>query len=235
VPYKTELTELSQERLLTNPTRILDDKVDGLKYFVKNAPKISSFLSQDEINDQKKLEKALNELGINFIYDETMVRGLDYYTNFVFEVVSTNPGLSGQSTLIGGGRYGKLISEFGGPDASSIGLAMGIERLIMQCDFEEINIADEQNIDVVIAALSPTCEEKAIEILAILRKNNISAVCKFDQQKLIKVFNYASRINARYVAVLGEKELSNNTIVIKNQKTMAQEEISIQDIINYIH
>jgi histidyl-tRNA synthetase len=103
--------------------RIFDDKIDSKKTFVKNAPKLDTFLTPNEKSDFALLCNLLKSRNVKFIVDATLVRGLDYYTNFIFEIVSTSSKLTGQSTICGGGRYAKLISEFGDKDTSCVGFA----------------------------------------------------------------------------------------------------------------
>ncbi|MDR3330583.1 MAG: histidine--tRNA ligase [Mycoplasmataceae bacterium] len=233
--YKDQLSELSQSRIESNPLRILDDKEDGKKDFVKNAPKIDKYLSDKEKADFKLICDTLKTLNLNYKIDQTLVRGLDYYTNFIFEINSTDKRLEGQPTLIGGGRYANLVKELGGPECSCIGFALGIERLSLALEYEKIKLVEPSKIDVVVACFEEQISQQAAIIaLAMLRSSGISAVCKFDATKLVKSFNYAESLNARFVLILGMKELKEQKVVIKNQKTMKQETIPLDKIVEYI-
>jgi histidyl-tRNA synthetase len=228
------LSELSQLRIETNPLRILDDKEDGKKDFVKNAPKIDKFLTVDEKKNFETICHILKTMEIDFKIDSSLVRGLDYYTNFIFEINSTDERLAGQPTIIGGGRYANLVKELGGPECSCVGFALGIERLLLILDYENIKLPKPKSIDVVVANLSEKTQISSIFILALLRASGISAVCKFDSYKLSKSFNYAETLNARFVIILGDKELAENKVVIKNQKTLKQEVVAIDKIVDFI-
>jgi histidyl-tRNA synthetase len=233
--YKDQLSELSQSRIESNPLRILDDKVDGKKDFVKNAPKVDKFLTEKEKTDFTLICDTLKSLNLKYKIDQTLVRGLDYYTNFIFEINSTDKRLEGQPTLIGGGRYANLVKELGGQECSCIGFALGIERLLLVLEYENIKLTKPSQIDVVVACFDDKISQQAAIIaLAILRSSGISAVCKFDATKLVKSFNYAESLNARFVLILGVKELKEQKVVIKNQKTMKQETIALDKIVEYV-
>ena len=140
--YVDQLSEDSKNRLQTNPLRILDDKEDGKKDFVKNAPSITLFLSEEEKKNFKELTTVLTNLHVPYAINYGLVRGLDYYTDLVFEFVSDLDELKGQSTFCGGGRYNNLIAELGGINAQGVGFAFGLERLLIQYQVEH-QLSDE--------------------------------------------------------------------------------------------
>ncbi|TPE57434.1 histidine--tRNA ligase [[Mycoplasma] falconis] len=127
--YKDQLNEISKIRLEKNVLRILDDKEEIQKEFVKNAPKLLDFLSSEEKQDFQDLLNLLEKFNINYQINPYLVRGLDYYNDIVFEFVSNSEALGSQSTILAGGRYDGMIKEFGGPDIGSIGFAFGVDRL----------------------------------------------------------------------------------------------------------
>jgi histidyl-tRNA synthetase len=233
-PYKDQLSELSQSRIETNPLRILDDKEDGKKDFVKNAPKIDKYLTTTEKENFNQICNILKIGKVDFKIDPTLVRGLDYYTNFIFEINSTDERLAGQPTIIGGGRYANLVKELGGEDCECVGFALGIERLLLILEYENIKLPKPKTIDVVIANLNEKNGIAAVLLAAYLRSSGISTVCKYDTLKLTKSFNYAEALNARFIIILGEKELLENKVVIKNQKTLKQETVSYDKIVEFI-
>jgi histidyl-tRNA synthetase len=229
------LSETSQNRININPLRILDDKIDGKKDFVKNAPMIDAFLTEKEKKDFEMICSVLKKLNVNFKIDKTLVRGLDYYSNFVFEFNSTCKELEGQPTLVGGGRYANLIKELSGKqDYSSIGFAVGIERIIIAANIEKIEIAEKQNIEVLVTNLSESTRFVSTCILQALRNKCISSVCNFDIIKLTKAFSYAKSINAMFIVIIGKKELENNEVIVKNQKTFKQTNVKIDDLIDFL-
>ena len=232
--YKDQLTEDSINRIESNPLRILDDKIDGKKDFVKAAPKVDNFLTKQEIEYFDSIIKELKRQNIPLVIDPTMVRGLDYYTNFVFEINSNEKGLAGQPTLLGGGRYNNLVGRFASEDVGCIGFACGIERILVQLELERISLPEVDKVQVVIANLDESCNGTVIDIMNDLRKNNISVVCNFNTCKIRNHFNVADRLNCEQVIILGKKELENKKVLIKNQKTLKQEEVKISEIVNFL-
>ena len=232
--YEKDLTQDSINRINTNPLRILDDKIDGKKDFVKKAPKIDEYLTKEEIQYFENIVNELKRQKIPFVIDSTMVRGLDYYTNFVFEINSTEPKLSAQSTLLGGGRYNNLLAKLGAKDEGCIGFACGIERIIEQIELENITLESNSVAKVIIAPLDSKCNSMALDILIKLRKHNISAICNFNSNKIRNHFNLADKTKCEQVIIIGEKELKNNKVLIKNQKTLKQVEVDAKEIVNFL-
>jgi histidyl-tRNA synthetase len=224
-PYKQELSELSQERLNKNPLRILDDKIDGIKDFVKQSPKISDYLSNESKNQFTQLLDLLKENKINFTIDETLVRGLDYYTNMVFEI-EVNGVVVG-----GGGRYGKLVGEFGGDDVSCVGMAFGIERVIDVLEKQNIKFSINTPKSILFFPLKKEANPTIIKYMQYYRDNGVICMCNYGINKLAKAFNFAEKNNYEYVAIIGENELKDQTITIKNIKTTVQETINYQKFI----
>jgi histidyl-tRNA synthetase len=212
----------------------LDDKIDGKKSFVQNAPKIKDFLTKQEIDDFEKIVDLLKTNNIQVNIDPTLVRGLDYYTNLVFEINSTDERLIAQPTIIGGGRYAKLVSELGGEDCSCLGFALGIERLLLVCEYENITLIDENNIDVVIACLTNEAITKTFELMKLLRTNKIKTVCKFDLDKLSKILTYANNIKSKFIIIIGQQEINSNSFVVKNLDLNQQKTLSINEIVGFI-
>ena len=232
--HKDELTEDSVKRINTNPLRIIDDKVDSKKEVVKNAPKIDEFLTKEEIEYFNNVKRVLEENKIPYIYDSTIVRGLDYYTNIVFEINTSSPILKGQPTLVGGGRYAKLVSELGGEECSCLGFAVGIERVLVLLKGLGIELNQEPGIDCVVVCINESVYPFALELMQKLRANNISCVCNFNNTKIKNQFKLADFYNSRYALVIGEDEVKNKTIQVKNQKTLKQEAIEIEKLLEVI-
>jgi histidyl-tRNA synthetase len=207
----------------------LDDKIDGEKDFVKNAPKINQYLSEKEKQDYETLKKQLDIFNIKYEQDDTLVRGLDYYTGLVFEFFYKD-----SSALGGGGRYGKLLTEFGGQDLGCIGFAFGIERLIMVCEEAKINFNVDDNMHVVIVPLVEPAYSLALKIQEEIMAVNQSCVIKFEVNKIKNAFSYAESFKPKYIIIIGQEELKNNTITIKNQQNMKQIVVSNKDVIKNI-
>lgn len=237
VKYKSQLSEDSVRRLATNPLRILDDKVDGQKPFVKKAPKVIEFATKEEIAYFKKITDALDAQKVKYVVDETLVRGLDYYTNLVFEFISTQESLKGQPTIIGGGRYNNLIKELGGPNVDCVGLAIGLDRIAVALKDNKIlqNSKKEYvKVDCIIASLDKKIDITAQILAKLLRYSGISTLCNFGVSKLTKHFKYAEKVNAQFVIIIGEKEIRESCVLVKNQKTLKQEKVKIDDLVSFI-
>ena len=162
--YKDNLCSDCQRRLVTNPLRILDCKIDREKDFFKDAPKIRDYLSDQSKAYFKKTEEYLKELNINYEIDDNLVRGLDYYDELVFEIEVDN------STICGGGRYNRLVKELGGDDTCAFGFAIGMERFLSLID-----LPDEKQDLIYVLALSETERKEALKLVRYLRSNNKKA------------------------------------------------------------
>jgi histidyl-tRNA synthetase len=175
------------------------------------------------------VKKQLDKMEVKYKVCENLVRGLDYYTDLVFE--AKVDGVNG--SIGGGGRYSKLVKEIGGPDVSCIGFGLGVERVLNVLEQKNIILDNNFSLDVIVAILIKEFESKALEILTALRYDGFSAVCEFKTLKLSSVFNIAEENKAKFVIILGEKELKENLITIKNQTTLKQEKISDKDLLSY--
>lgn len=233
--FKNHLTDDSIKRLEKNPLRILDDKVDGEKQFVKDAPGIDKYLTNNEKKEIDEIIRLLKTLDIEFEFDKTLVRGLDYYSGLVFEFVSTSNILIGQSTLIGGGKYSKLVSEIGGPELDCIGFGLGIDRIIMAYKNENKEPIFS-TIDLYIASVGE--EQKVKDVCFILnnlaRLNGLVSSCNNDISKLDKHFKYAEKMSPKYIAILGSKELEKNVVILKDQTNKKEEVVNLLEFINKI-
>lgn len=230
--YKDKLTDDSIARLDKNPLRILDDKIDGKKDFVKKAPKISDFYSKETKEYFDILVSFLEKMDINFEVDETLVRGLDYYSDTSFEFVSISGEAGSQDTLIGGGRYSNLVSQFGGPDLSGIGFGIGIERLVNELDFKKIINARVVVPDVFVLNISEEAQDATLGIVHMLRKAGFITEWNQKPLKLQKAFTASNKTNALIKVIAGIKELTENKVNVKiNGK---QETVLLEELIDYI-
>lgn len=233
--YVNQLSEDSKNRLQTNPLRILDDKEDGKKAFVKNAPSITMFLTDQEKENFKQLTAVLTNLHVPYSINYGLVRGLDYYTDLVFEFVSDLEELKGQSTFCGGGRYNNLIAELGGIDAQGVGFAFGLERLLIQYQVEHQltseGFSNQSTICVINLGIDPFAIEAFVHTL---RAKNISVVYEPSINKLNQGFKYSELMHAKFVFILGQKEWLNKQITIKNQQDFKQETIDLSDLESFL-
>ena len=224
-PYLSELCPDCQSRFEKNPLRLLDCKVEECKEIYAK-PEIQSVIQSDFICDEcsehfVELKKYLDALNINYSINKLLVRGLDYYNRTVFEIKSNN--LGSQNAVCGGGRYDSLVKNLGGEDTPAIGFAMGMERLATL-------IGEKQDIKTTAFVVSNVSLE-AIKLTEEVRANGIS--CEFDltNKKFVKQLEKASKI-AKYALILGEDEIAQDKVTIKNLDTAEQKLVDRKDLIS---
>ena len=217
-PMENDLDEKDQERLKKNPLRILDSKNEEIKKILVNAPSISDFLPSSSIDLLTKLKKTFSE-DCNIQIDYNLVRGLDYYTGFVFEAISSD--LGSQDAYIGGGRYDNLCKNLGGKDLPAIGMAIGIERLALISNYKYKN---KTSISFII--ISGNDESKAFKIAHDLRALNkqINIDVQLSYASLKSKLRKANKNNASYVVIIGDEELTSNTAILKSLKEKDSEQ-----------
>ncbi|WP_144547785.1 histidine--tRNA ligase [Bacillus sp. X1(2014)] len=220
-----------QNRLEKNPLRILDCKQDREHELMLTAPSILEFLNDFSKDYFEKLQKYLTQLDIPFEVDANLVRGLDYYNHTAFEIMSNAEGFGAITTLCGGGRYNGLAEEIGGPETPGIGFALSIERFIAALEAEGIELAVNEGIDCYLAALGEEAKDYTVGLLQQLRRAGFSAERDYLDRKIKAQFKAADRLKAKFVAVLGDEELKNNKINVKNMATGEQVEIDLATFI----
>ncbi|WP_239746533.1 MULTISPECIES: histidine--tRNA ligase [unclassified Mammaliicoccus] len=223
-----------QNRLYTNPMRILDCKVDRDKEAVKNAPKITEYLNDYSKSYFEEVKTLLDEIGIEYEIDSNLVRGLDYYTHTAFEVMSNAEGFGAITTLCGGGRYNGLLELLDGPKETGIGFALSIERLLLAIEAEGIEIEQEDSIDLFIATMGEQADHYSVELLNKLRLAGISCDKDYLSRKLKGQMKQADRLNATYTIVIGEDELQKEQVEVKNMKTGESEPVAFSELENYL-
>jgi histidine--tRNA ligase len=221
--YKDNLCSDCQRRLVTNPLRILDCKIDREKDFFKDAPKIRDYLSDQSKAYFKKTEEYLKELNINYEIDDNLVRGLDYYDELVFEIEVDN------STICGGGRYNRLVKELGGDDTCAFGFAIGMERFLSLID-----LPDEKQDLIYVLALSETERKEALKLVRYLRSNNKKADFDTENKSLKSQFKKADNLNSRYLIFINDEKLKEEKIEIKDNLKSTKEEVEIDKILEYL-
>ncbi|ULT55789.1 histidine--tRNA ligase [Neobacillus drentensis] len=220
-----------QNRLEKNPLRILDCKQDRDHELMKTAPSILDYLNDFSKAYFEKLQQYLTLLDIPFEVDPNLVRGLDYYNHTAFEIMSNAEGFGAITTLCGGGRYNGLAEEIGGPETPGIGFALSIERFIAALNAEGIELEINQGIDVFLASLGEEAKDYTVGLLQQLRTAGFSAERDYLDRKIKAQFKAADRLKAKYVAVLGDDELKNNKINVKNMATGEQVEFDLNTFI----
>ena len=233
IKYKDELCNDCKERIEKNPLRILDCKVDGAKECVLNAPKSSEFLSDSSTSHFEKVKELLDAQGIPYEVDQNLVRGLDYYTETVFEIETNNDSLGTAKTVCAGGRYNNLVKELDGPDLGSFGFAFGMERIIALLK-EIYPLDDEETTHFYLISLGDKAKTKAFEIINNLRMNGIIAKTDITNKSLKQQFKETEKVNAMFTGVLGDIEIEKGKIIIKNQETKEEETVDIDELLDVL-
>ena len=221
-----------KRRYEQNPLRILDCKVDHDKDIMKTAPKMEDYLNDASKQYFKEVLEGLDALGIPYEVDDRLVRGLDYYTHTVFEVVSVNKEMGAQSTVFAGGRYDGLVEYFGGPEGmSGIGWAMGLERLIIACEAEGITLDEEDGLDAYVLCLADSVHKEVLAITTELRANGYRTDTDYLGRSFKAQFKTVDRKHARCAILIGDSEVANGTVNIKDVKTQQQYTVPMEELI----
>ena len=231
-PRLSELCETCRERFEKNPLRILDCKIDSCKKIAKDAPVLIDHICDDCNSHFETLKGYLEVMQIPYSVDPTIVRGLDYYTKTVFEIISKNKGSEG--TICGGGRYDGLVSEIGGPKMPGVGFGMGLERLLLV--LESIGKIPENNEcpDIFIANIGDGADVFVQKLILDLRKEGIAAERDYLARSVKAQMKYANKIEAKFSAVVGDDEISQNLVNVKNMITGDSKEVEISTISQYL-
>lgn len=234
IPYIDELSDDSKRRINTNPLRILDSKDKNDQKIIKDAPKPIDYLSKESRNYLEEVLNYLKIFNVNYELDNKLVRGLDYYSEVVFEVKANIKNFGAQNILGGGGRYENLVSELGGPKTSAIGIAFGMERLLLALEYEEIVFEDEDYLDSYIITFDKKFNNYAATILNQLRNNNYLVDLDYNNRSFKAQLRRALNKNSKTLIIIGEDEYNNNQVTLKNTKSEEQVTIPIKDLLNHL-
>jgi histidyl-tRNA synthetase len=230
-PHLSKLCEDCTERFERNPLRMLDCKHKECQSFYKDAPKALDHLCQDCKEHFDGLRQLLEVLGVRYLVNERLVRGLDYYSRTVFELITDDPRLGAQSTILAGGRYDYLVETLGGPSTPAVGWAMGMERVLMMMDKG--------------SSLSPLAfivaekTEVALKMAFELRRQGIACELDFPPlgsaaRKFQKQLERAAKSEAAWTLIAGERELESNTITVKNMSDSSQQTLPVEKIVTFL-
>ncbi|HFI0099967.1 TPA: histidine--tRNA ligase [Streptococcus suis] len=225
-PLKDQLSKDSQRRLEENPLRVLDSKEKEDKVAVENAPSILDYLDEESTAHFEAVKTMLDSLGIAYVIDTNMVRGLDYYNHTIFEFMTEVGG--NDLTICAGGRYDGLVTYFGGPETPAFGFGMGIERLILVLEKQGIELPLDTQLDVYIAVLGQEANGGALELVQAIRKQGFRAERDYLDRKLKAQFKSADVFGAKAVITLGGSEIESGQVVVKNNQTRSQVETSLE-------
>lgn len=228
--HEEELSEDSRRRLHENPLRVLDSKDRKDQPIVSDAPSILDYLSDYAKEYFEGVTKTLEYLNISYEIDHRMVRGLDYYNHTIFEIMSDAPGMGAQTTICGGGRYDGLVEELGGPETPGIGFAMGIERILLTLEQEDVMIPSAASLDAYVVGLGEATNMESLKVVQAIRGFGFSADRDFMRRKAKAQFKTADKEGAKLVLTLGEDELSNGVINVKDSATREEKAFPLTDI-----
>ena len=226
--YKDRLCETCLGRLERNPMRILDCKSPVCAGIAANAPKVLEFLCEECNTHFASVQKYLNAMDIEFTVDPGIVRGLDYYTKTVFEFVSNS--LGAQSTVCGGGRYDGLVSELGGTPTPACGFGMGLERLKLVLEAQEVEFPPQKRTDIYIAPAKPEYSYEALRLTETLRREGVYALTDVSARSLKAQMKFANKKNALFTLVLGDEEIASGKAKAKNMDNGEETEVSLSDL-----
>ena len=215
-----ELCEDCNRRMETNPIRVLDCKNNACQSLLINSPKLIKNLCTECDNDFNKLTTLLDNAGIKYKVDTNLVRGLDYYNKTAFEFVSNDIGA--QSAIAGGGRYDKLVEFLDGKSTPAVGFAIGIERIM-----ELVQMPEPSREGIYLGAMTPEAVETLFSIAAAKRKE-VKVTVEYNSKGFKSHMKGADKVNARYCVLIGEDELKNNTVWIKDLQSKEEKTVSLE-------
>lgn len=225
------LCETCKIRLNTNPMRLLDCKEDECTKYSSDAPSILDFICSECANDFSKLQELLTDAGIQYEVDPRIVRGLDYYNKTAFEFIHEKIGA--KATVCGGGRYDNLINTLAGIKEPGIGFGIGLERLMLAIDSENIDKSISTSPEyVIIPAGENVPHEKIYAIAKMLRNSGKTVVVDIMNRNFKSLIKYANKINAKYALILGEDELKDEAVTVKNMASGDQRTVKISELVN---
>ena len=220
-PHFDDLSKTSQDRYNNNPLRILDSKSPDEKELLKGAPDISDYWTSDDKSHFDEVCNLLKKIEIDYQLSPNLVRGLDYYTRTTFEITSNE--LGAQNAICGGGRYDELVENLGGKPTPGIGFAAGIERLLLASRSEH----KSENIQIYIVGIGDSVRATLITLAENLRKNNFKTSFDYLRRSMKAQMREANKLGARYAIILGEDELKDKSVIIKDLSTSDQEKIAL--------
>jgi len=229
------MCEDCQRRINTNPLRILDCKVDKDHPAIKDAPTIHNYLTEESLAYFNEVIGGLDSLGIPYEVDYNLVRGLDYYTDTVFEFVTKDENGNYSLALGGGGRYANLIKDMCGVDMSGIGYAFGMERLVSLMDQRNLNEDCIKTVDAVVIGLDKESKLEGMKLANDLREHGKIVEMEYASCSLKSQFKLADRVNARFIIIIGETERISGIYSVKDKVNNTQESIAKEDILAYIN
>ena len=227
-PLKETLSKDSQRRLDENPLRVLDSKEKEDKVAVENAPSILDYLDEESQAHFDAVRGMLETLGLPYVIDTNMVRGLDYYNHTIFEFITKVD--KAELTICAGGRYDGLVEYFGGPETPGFGFGLGLERLLLILEKQGIELPVDSQMDVYIAVLGEGANSKALELVQALRQQGLTAERDYLGRKIKAQFKSADSFKATTVITLGESEVETGQVTIKNNASRQEMTVRLDEL-----
>lgn len=226
--HLSNLSETSKKRLETNPLRILDTKDKTEIEILENSPVLYDYLSDETKSHFQNVCNILSKININFEVDYRLVRGFDYYTSTTFEIISDD--LGSQNAVFGGGRYDRLVEQLGGKQTPAIGFACGIERLIIILAKRNYDYPKQYGVDICFVSMGNEARDFSFKAINELRKSNLICETDYLNRSIKAQMKEANKLNAKYVVIIGETELSSGKCLIKRMNDGVEKEISLETI-----
>ncbi len=230
--HRSKLSEDDKRRLQKNPLRILDSKEDTTRELLKDAPQVLDWLDEKSKEHFMKVLEFLEEMEIPYVLNPYLVRGLDYYTHTVFEfVLADDQGDVSQSALGGGGRYDGLVEVLGGRPTPACGFAFGMERIVRALEAKGINPPERPNPKVFFAQLGDAARRVGLKLFEEFRHAGVSIVEAFGKNALKAQLETANRLGVELALILGQKEVLDGTIIIRDMESGGQEIVDVKKVV----
>ena len=229
-PLKSELSEISQKRVETNPLRILDTKDEKEVALLSDAPDILNCLDSEDLYHFEKVQGFLTELGIAHECDNKLVRGLDYYSRTTFEI--TSPDVGAQKALCGGGRYDELIEQLGGKPTPAVGFAAGIERIMLALSEKQAQAMEK--IMVYFVTASESAVGSLFRLANELRQSGIPTFSDTLRRSVKAQMREANRLAATHAVIVGDEEIADNSAKVKDLATGEQTDVSMSNLVSHL-
>lgn len=233
-PHIDDMCNTCHERIERNPMRLLDCKADCCKEIAKDAPSILDSLCDECAEHFEKVKRYLTSMGVKYSVNPRIVRGLDYYTRTVFEFTSTDIGA--QCALGGGGRYDGLFAELGGPDTPAVGFAMGLERLKLAMEAQNVEFPADESPLIYLAPMGDAAIEQCLALCERLRGEGFAAETDLSGRSVKAQMKYANKRGFRFTCVIGDNELETGVAKLKNMESGEEQEVNIKyELVNALY
>jgi len=232
--HRRQLSVEDRNRLTKNPLRLLDSKTEGMAALLEEAPQIVDWLDEPSKNHFMKVLEYLDGFGVPYLLNQFLVRGLDYYTHTVFEIWAGEEEEGRQSALGGGGRYDNLVTQLGDRDVPGCGVSFGVERLVNELRRRGINPPKKKPPVVFLAQIGEQAKRKAFSLFEQLRKEKIPATQMFAKDSLKSQLELADKLGVSFVLILGQKEVMENSVLVRDMAGGVQETVDLNKIITVL-